>query len=366
VSDFASDPRPVLEAFEGLPLSVAVVDRSGDIIRVNREWERFAIDNGGDRTACGVGANYFAVCPRSDITAARFAEGLRDVLTGTEPEFELEYPCHSPDEHRWFIARAAPLSGGAGGSISGAVISHLNITGRHLAEESIRSYAGRLEQLNRDLEDFAHRIAHDLKEPLRSISYQTHTLAIADPGLPAAAMERIASIERLAQRGIVMTEDLLRYARLGLRDVQLTLTPLDTLVGHAIESLADFLNNEDASISIERPLPTLPVEPSLFTEAITNLIVNGIKYNDSQPKRVVVGPVEEPSRRGIFIRDNGAGIHAADHQRIFEPFQRADTTRPGSGVGLALVKRIIELHHGEIRLESAPSRGTTVRVTLPV
>jgi signal transduction histidine kinase len=366
VSSFANDPRPVLEAFEGLPLSVAVVDRRGLIIRVNREWDRFAMNNGGDRTSCGVGADYFAVCPSSDQIAARFAEGLRDVLAGGEPEFELEYPCHSPDEQRWFVARAAPLFDESGCSIGGAIITHLNITARRLAEDAVRSYALRLEQVNHDLEDFAHRIAHDLKEPLRSISYQTHTLAIADPALPAAAMEKIAAIERLAQRGIIMAEGLLRYAQLGLHEVQLVRTPLDTPVRDAIEALAGFLHGEDAVINIEGPLPALMIEPSLFTEAISNLIVNGIRHNDSRPRRIDIGPIEEPSRQGLYIRDNGAGIPAADHERIFEPFQRAGTARPGSGIGLALVKRIIELHNGEIRLESAPGCGTTVRVTLGV
>ncbi len=112
---------------------VAVLDRNGDIVAVNAPWQDFATENGGDRSRCGVGANYLAACQSggADQYARGALEGITGVLNGSLPTFTMEYPCHAPDEERWFVVTARPLRLSEGG---GAVVTQANVTGRHQAE----------------------------------------------------------------------------------------------------------------------------------------------------------------------------------------------------------------------------------------
>jgi diguanylate cyclase (GGDEF)-like protein/PAS domain S-box-containing protein len=126
---------------------IAVLDTAGIIVAVNRAWRRFARENGvPDVTGVDVGADYLAVCAAAaaagDAVAARAAQGIEAVLCGELGSYDLEYPCHSPDEQRWFMMRATPLSAGAG-----VVIAHENITSRVLAEQTLRRSHAELEHL---------------------------------------------------------------------------------------------------------------------------------------------------------------------------------------------------------------------------
>lgn len=122
--------------------ATAVVDRSGTIVVVNAAWERFCDLNAGDTAACGVGADYLGVCATAAATGCHDAllayEGLREVLTGRRTVFELEYPCPSPAEDRWFLQRITPLRG-----VSGVVVSHVDITRRKQAELQLSEMASR-------------------------------------------------------------------------------------------------------------------------------------------------------------------------------------------------------------------------------
>lgn len=123
---------------DSLEEQIAVIDRDGTIIYVNRAWTTFGIENGLASKSSGVGSNYLKVCNASgtsgDSLAGEAEQGLRDVLSGKRASFYFEYPCHSPTEKRWFMMGATPLQGASGNSF---VISHHNITQRKLAEEQI-------------------------------------------------------------------------------------------------------------------------------------------------------------------------------------------------------------------------------------
>jgi diguanylate cyclase (GGDEF)-like protein/PAS domain S-box-containing protein len=133
---------------DSLTENISVLDREGNIIAVNRAWEQFAHENGSaDLHRCGVGANYLEIVRRAEGEfsdgAPQAFEGIQAVLNGTLPEFTLEYPCHSATEQRWFLMYASPLSTATGG----AVVSHINITGRKLAEASLEESRGRYEHV---------------------------------------------------------------------------------------------------------------------------------------------------------------------------------------------------------------------------
>ena len=130
--------RAVLDA---LPDATAVLDRAGTIMDVNQTWTMFAVDNGGQPESTGVGVNYLDLCTRSAEAgcqdARRAADGLRAVLAGDAVQRELEYPCPSPAVNRWFLLRITPL----GGDLAGAVTSHVNITRRKMAEQTLAHQA---------------------------------------------------------------------------------------------------------------------------------------------------------------------------------------------------------------------------------
>ena len=159
-------------------------------------WSRFADDNGGLPEHTGVGTNYLDVCRRAGgrdaDDAARSLDGLQAVLSGSQPEFRLEYPCHSPTERRWFLLQASPVSGSPGG----AVTAHLTITERKLAEEVVRRSAAELSRSNDELR----RLATQLEEMARSRERAHEEVEAAYRQLKAA-QSQLVQAEKLSSLG---------------------------------------------------------------------------------------------------------------------------------------------------------------------
>jgi PAS domain S-box-containing protein len=143
VVEIKDDEHVYRQAMQALPSQIIVIDRAGTITMVNHAWLQFARANGGCESAVTVGVNYLDICQALGEGAAQ--QGIASVLCGSQPSFSMEYPCHSPSEHRWFRMTVCPLStdGRAGAVISGAVISHENITGQKQAEATVRASAER-------------------------------------------------------------------------------------------------------------------------------------------------------------------------------------------------------------------------------
>lgn len=216
-----------------LPAHIAVLDRDGTIIAVNRAWERFAEENGAPRPApTGVGVNYLDVCRRAtggEADDARAAlAGVSAVLAGTRPEFTMVYPCHCPAEQRWFLLSATPLAGEA----AGATVSHLNITARRrMEEERDRLYREAQEAL-RVRDEFLAAAAHELKTPLTTIRGLAQTLsrwlARGEPPDPALLSDGLAGINDATTSMAALVEQLLDVARLQTgRPLELRRQPVD-------------------------------------------------------------------------------------------------------------------------------------------
>lgn len=149
------EPEVADAVLDALTAHIAVLREDGVIIAVNDAWRRFALDNGGDPGRMTVGANYLTVCETAarsgtDATAADMLLGLRRVAAGVADEFSIEYPCHSPDEERWFVARATRS---AHDRVLRVVVSHENITRRHQAEAALRATEQRLRIANEELSE---------------------------------------------------------------------------------------------------------------------------------------------------------------------------------------------------------------------
>jgi light-regulated signal transduction histidine kinase (bacteriophytochrome) len=224
-----------------------------------------------------------------------------------------------------------------------------------------------LERSNRELELFAYVASHDLQEPLRMVASYTQLLARRyKDKLDADAQEFTAFAVDGAIRMQKLINDLLMYSRVGTKG-----KPFEPIEGEEI--LRAVLSNlkiaiqESGAIVSHDPLPTIHGDPVQLIQVFQNLIGNAIKFRGSAPPRVHVG-VEKKERQWTFsVRDNGIGIDRQYFDRIFVIFQRLHTREeyPGTGIGLAVCKKIVERHGGRIWVESESGKGTTFFLTIP-
>jgi signal transduction histidine kinase len=222
-----------------------------------------------------------------------------------------------------------------------------------MADEIERRYA--------ELESFAYSAAHDLKTPLAAIRGMASILAsdFAER-LDGQGNEFVRSIAASSDRMWRLIDDLLEFARAGR--VQFSREPVSLReMFEDIRADLDFwLRERNAVLAVQPDLPAVVCDPIRLSQVWRNLISNAIKYNDKARPVVEVGCTTEGGGFCLFVRDNGIGIAEADHERLFMPFQRGvhDERYEGTGIGLAIVKRVVENHGGRVWL-SRSGRGTT-------
>ena len=248
------------------------------------------------------------------------------------------------------------------GSLVGAVVVFRDVTEQKATEEA-------LIQSNRDLEQFAYVTSHDLQEPLRMISSYTQLLAKRYRGkLEADADEYIGFVIDGAGRMQRLIRDLLEYSRVGTRGRAFEPADLNGVLDEALTNLRHSIDQTGARIDRE-PLPTLPVDATQIMRLFQNLIGNALKYRaDDRVPEIRIELKKRGSDWQFAVRDNGIGIPEKHFDRVFLIFQRLHSRHDydGSGIGLAVCKRIVERHGGRIWVESEPGTGSTFRFTLPI
>ncbi|OGH57548.1 MAG: hypothetical protein A3G34_16875 [Candidatus Lindowbacteria bacterium RIFCSPLOWO2_12_FULL_62_27] len=235
------------------------------------------------------------------------------------------------------------------------------------SEEKIKKTAAELERSNKELEQFAYIASHDLQEPLRKISSFTQLLAQRYAGrLDKDADEFIGYVVDGAKRMRDLIEDLLTYSRVGRAEIAFERTDMTELMGQ-ITALFDVDRAITAAEITHDPLPTVRANPLLIRQLLQNLISNGIKFHGDSPPRVHVSASRKGGEWIFSVRDNGIGIESQFHDRIFEIFKRLHTTEEfsGTGIGLAVCKKIAERHGGRIWVESTPGGGSTFYFSIP-
>lgn len=251
----------------------------------------------------------------------------------------------------------------AGEREAAAALQLAMATARRIA--SLHRDLDELKATKNDLEAFAYTAAHDLREPLRGIANASKLL---ERGLPETLgvneQKRLSTIQRLTYRMDDLLASLLRCSSASQGSPTTTVADMNLLAAEAIETLEGLYPG--ASIQVEASLPAVACDRAQILEVVTNLIVNGLKYNDSDRKEIEIGFQNAPEP-AFYVRDNGIGVAPEHHQVVFDLFRRLhekDAYGGGTGAGLAIVKKIIERHGGRIWLQSAPGAGTTVFFTL--
>ena len=253
------------------------------------------------------------------------------------------------------------------------MVSFADITLRRAAEEALqeahasleRRVADRtreLEGANARLSEFAHVITHDLRAPLRGISQlarwiaQDHAGHLDEPGrrLLRLMVERATLMSQLL-------EGVLAYSRLGG-----ALPPQRVILAVLIPRVVALLDPPTRfSVTWPDSLPTVAGVPEQLHQVFQNLLDNALKHHDRPEGRVEIGARRHPEGWEFSVADDGPGIPPRYHEKIFQIFQQLDPRAPGTGLGLALVRRIVEANGGRLRVESDGGRGTTFAFTWP-
>jgi PAS domain S-box-containing protein len=224
-----------------------------------------------------------------------------------------------------------------------------------------------LARSNADLEQFAYVASHDLQEPLRMVASYLQLLERRyKDKLDQNANEFIAYAVDGATRMQALINGLLSYSRVGSRGQQFEWVACEQLLEQAITNLQVAIAENHVTITHEQ-LPTILADATQFIQLLQNLIGNAIKFRSEEPLQIQVGARQDNASTWLFwVRDNGIGIEAQYAQRIFLIFQRLHqrTQYPGSGIGLAICKKIVERHGGQIWVESQPGQGSTFYFTI--
>jgi len=251
--------------------------------------------------------------------------------------------------------------------LTGAVISFRDVTERQRAASALAEKAQELARSNVELEQFAYVASHDLQEPLRMVSSYTQLLARRYKGkLGSDAEEFITYAVDGATRMQRLIQDLLAYSRVGTKGREFVPADCEVLLDRVLGDLKVAIEESGAMVTHD-PLPIVRADETQIAQLMQNLIGNAIKFRNQEPPLVHVSSKRNGKAWIFSIRDNGIGIDPQYAERIFVIFQRLHKREeyPGTGIGLAVCKKIVERHGGRIWVESNSEKGATFYFTLP-
>jgi DNA-binding NarL/FixJ family response regulator/signal transduction histidine kinase len=319
-----------------LSAHIAILDEKGWIVATNRAWQRFASSNPPTTPSTGPGTNYLQVCEAAtgegSEEALAFARGIREVISGRLETFELEYPCHSPDEKRWFVGRATRFPDTVPAKV---VVAHENVTERRLAEEGMREV--------REAE--RRRMARDLHDgPLQDLTYALTAAQLVqsmteDPNLKCWLERTTEALKRTGRE--------LRTAVYDLRFEVESDKPFLQLVRSLVELNRRMAPDRHIRLEVTEDLPTHPLgrkDPELL-HILQEALTNTRRHSGAENVSVSLGV--EGGRIRAEVEDDGRGFDAGTV----------------SGVGLKSMRERARTLGGTLKVDSGPGKGTRVRFT---
>ncbi len=259
---------------------------------------------------------------------------------------------------KWVMETVAPVHYQRKRATLGSLV---DVTERKQVEERLNQITAEMQRSNTELEQFAYVISHDLQEPLRMVSSYTQLLAKRYSNkLDSDADEFIAYAVDGAKRMQTLLHGLLDYSRVGTRGKPFSLVNCEHVVEQAVANLKIAIEESGASVSYD-VLPTVMGDEGQLVQLFQNLIGNAIKFRREEPPKVHIWARRRNSVVTFSVNDNGIGINPQHSQSIFEIFRRLHTREeyPGTGMGLAICKKIAERHGGHISVQSQPGQGST-------
>jgi PAS domain S-box-containing protein len=347
-----------------------LIDNIPDYIFVKDDQSHFVINNrahvqilGATKAEDLTGKTDFDCFPQ-ELATKYYADEQTIVNTG-QSLINREEVTRDPLGHRkWLLTTKVPLRNSLG-EIRGIVGISRDISQRKQAEERQARLLKELANANQDLKDFAYIVSHDLKAPLRAIGsisswLRTDYLDKLDEEGQELVELLMIRVKRMEQ----LIDGVLQYSRVGREKEDIKEIDLARLVPEVVEFVAPPANIE---VKIETELPSVWAEPTRIGQVFQNLLSNAVKFMDKPQGKISISCVEAEDYWKFSIADNGPGINQKYFGKIFQIFQTltARDELESSGVGLSVVKKIVELYGGQIWLESTPGNGTIFYFTLP-
>ncbi len=353
------------EIVENLPDMIFVKDAADlRFVRFNRAGERLL----GFPSEALLGKNDYNFFPREE--ADFFTSKDREVLASGRL---LDIPCEEIQTRlqgiRSLHTKKIPILDATGSPRFLLGISE-DITEARAAREALARTSEELRRSNEELRHFATTVSHDLQEPLRAVAGFADLLrGRISASLDDEGREWLDYVVDGARRMQRLVRDLLAYARLGVSGPERGAVDLEALLAAVLEALV-LRMAETGAVVTHDPLPVIAADEVQMGQLLQNLIGNALDHGGGQPPRVHVGARQDGDRWVFVVRDEGIGFEQRFADRLFEPFYRLDpgvgSARLGSGIGLAVCKRIVESHGGLIEATGAPGEGATFRFWLPI
>ena len=362
ISERKRAQQRIAAVVEAAPSAMIMVDRNGVMVLVNTQTEIMF----GRPRAQLIGSNIEMLLPeryRQDHQRM-FAEFFKQPEARAMGVGRDLHGLHADLREFSVEVGLSPIEILEGDYVLAAVV---DITQRKEAEQALQIKTEELLRSNRDLEQYAYIASHDLQEPLRAVSgciqllEQRHQAQLSD-----SARELMHHAIDGSKRMQTLIGDLLLYSRIGKSEENFRKVDCNKAVDFAVKNLSQAIEESAAMLNCA-PLPTVFGIASQLTLLFQNLIGNAIKFRRADvPIRIDVEAIRQENVWLFSIKDNGIGVESQYFERIFTIFQRLHTRReyPGTGMGLALCKRIVEYHGGRIWIESILGSGTTVFFTL--
>ena len=363
------------DILNSLTAEVVVVDKSGKIIAANEAWKRSSREKeGGDP----LGQTYLEARARnphkfraSDAESA--GRGIRSVLDGAAASFTMEYLGGPPAQPRWFQMRVAPLRGAK----EGVVISHEDITERMEAKANLRELEKQKEsafEANRLKSEFLASMSHELRTPLNAIIGFTELVIDGRSGsLNDKQKEYLGDVHGSALHLLQLINDVLDLAKVEAGKIDLcpqTFSPVKAVenVRAVVFGIAN-KGRVDLRCKVSEEVGALELDLPKFKQICYNLMSNAIKFTDAGGSVKLDLTPQGDDRFEIQVADTGIGIKQEDLPRLFREFEQLEgglaRRFEGTGLGLALTKKLVEIQGGSIRVESTYGQGSTFTVNLP-
>jgi PAS domain S-box-containing protein len=340
-----------------LPGVFYLFDQAGHFVRWNRNIERVT-EYSAEEVSKMTPMDFFSP-DEQQFVAERIEHAFREGEASVEADFLTKSGRSVP-----FYFTGVRIKLGDKYLLTGVGI---DVTERKRAEEHLKAALAELERSNKELEQFAYVASHDLQEPLRMVSSYTQLLAERYEGqLDEKADKYIGYAVDGAVRMQQLINDLLTYSRVSTRGRTFEVADSHALLGAAIRNLAVVIEDSQAVIFTDE-LPEVHGDPAQLVQLFQNLLSNAIKFRGGDLPQVHVSTRDAGSEWVFSVRDNGIGMDPQYAERIFVIFQRLHTRDeyPGTGIGLAVCKRIVERHGGRIWVESEVGKGSTFCFSLP-
>ena len=336
-------------------LGLIEVDNDDVILMVNQSFAEMS----GYTEAELIGKKGNEIFPIGD-GSKKIHEENKKRQKGISNSYEIRVKNKSGEVRHWLISGAPNYN--VSGDVIGSIGIHLDISDLKNLQLQKEKLLTELEKSNDELQEYAHIVSHDLKSPLRSIYALVSWIKEDNKGkLDDASLENFKHIESSLEKMEQLITTILNYSKAGV-DFQ---DPEDVDINEMVYDIIGFLYvPKHIFIKILNPLPILKGDKIKLQQVFQNIISNAVKYIDKEKGLIEIDVEESGDYYKFMIRDNGMGIEKQYHKKIFKIFHTLNKSKDSTGLGLSIVKKIVNLHKGEIWLDSEPNVGTTFYFTL--